>query len=163
MLITKAAVNTYLHLIVFNLFLQIMQNNYNLLITELPRIAEVVERFQPEQRDRVLDLLIDALTQNTGAAPVTTKEVDLKSNVKNRILPPVATHDDEVEYKAVETEASKKLSKLRAKIFEKTTSVSADDIEDDPIKAKLDDLSTEDLSNIVFYQKGRKTPLSDMM
>ena len=138
-----------------------MQDLYHVLIAELPRIADVLQAFPEAQRDKAFDMLVDALKVSNGI----TLQADnpslseVKTVLKNKIQEvPV-----ELNKNSLETEASKKLSKLRAKIFEKTSAASVDDIEDDPIKAGLDELTTQDLSNIVFYQKGRKTPLSDML
>jgi hypothetical protein len=138
-----------------------MQDLYHVLIAELPRIADVLQAFPEAQRDKAFDMLVDALKVSNGI----TLQADnpslseVKTVLKNKIQEvPV-----ELNKNSLETEASKKLSKLRAKIFEKTSAASVDDTEDDPIKAGLDELTTQDLSNIVFYQKGRKTPLSDML
>ena len=136
-----------------------VQDLYKLLLSELPRIAKVVESFPDGQRDKAFDMLVDALKSSTGIDITDTEKIsEVKAVVKNKIQ---AVQVEENK-NSVETEASKKLSKLRAKIFEKTTSGSLEDIDDDPVKAGLEGLSTEDLSNIVFYQKGRTTPLSDM-
>jgi hypothetical protein len=138
-----------------------MQDLYHVLLSELPRIADVLQAFPEAQRDKAFDMLVDALKVSNGI----TLQADnpslseVKTVLKNKIQEvPV-----ELNKNSLETEASKKLSKLRAKIFEKTSAASVDDTEDDPIKAGLDELTTQDLSNIVFYQKGRKTPLSDML
>ena len=136
-----------------------VQDLYKLLLSELPRIAKVVESFPDGQRDKAFDMLVDALKSSKSIDIADTEKIsDVKAVVKNKIQ---AVQVEENK-NSVETEASKKLSKLRAKIFEKTTSGSLEDIDDDPVKTGLEGLSTEDLSNIVFYQKGRKTPLSDM-
>ncbi|UPT66192.1 MAG: hypothetical protein M0D57_17170 [Sphingobacteriales bacterium JAD_PAG50586_3] len=137
-----------------------MQDLYKILLSELPRIAKVVEAFPEGQRDKAFDMLVDALKTTGGIqTEVPEKVADVKNVLKNKI------QAIQVEEKttSVETEASKKLSKLRAKIFEKTTAASIEDTDDDPVKAELDELSTQDLSNIVFYQKGKTTPLSDML
>ncbi len=138
-----------------------MQTLYKLLLAELPRIAQVVEAFPEGQRNKAFDMLVDALKASNGIELSSTPEKlsEVKTLLKNKIQE--AQFDDNKN--SVETEASKKLSKLRAKIFEKTTAASVEEIDDDPVKAGLDELSTQDLSNIVFYQKGRKTPLSDML
>lgn len=136
-----------------------VQDLYKLLLSELPRIAKVVESFPEGQRDKAFDILVDALKSSTG---IEVADIDKVTEVKAVIKNKIQAVQVEESKNSVESEASKKLSKLRAKIFEKTTSGSLDDIEDDPVKAGLEGLSTEDLSNIVFYQKGRTTPLSDM-
>jgi hypothetical protein len=137
-----------------------MQDLYKMLLSELPRIAKVVEAFPEGQRDKAFDMLVDALKTSNGLEfAVPEKVADVKNVLKNKIQ---AIQVEESTH-SVETEASKKLSKLRAKIFEKTTAASMEDIDDDPVKASLNELSTEDLSNIVFYQKGKTTPLSDML
>jgi hypothetical protein len=138
-----------------------MHSVYKVLLAELPRIAEVLQAFPDAQRDKAFDILVDALKASHGFAsqagevPVAEVKTILKNKIQEAAVEPNKNQ--------VETEASKKLSKLRAKIFEKTTAVTVDDTENDPVIAGLDELSTQDLSNIVFYQKGRKTPLSDML
>jgi hypothetical protein len=138
-----------------------MPSFYTVLLSELPNLAKGVEHFHEAQRNRVLDILIEELrlsvANNLPANPQTIAEV--KNIVKAKAVVQQDTNTDV----DVQTEASKKLSKLRAKIFEKTSAASIDDAEDDPVKAGLNELSTQDLSNIVFYQKGRSTPLSDMI
>lgn len=137
-----------------------MQDLYKMLLDELPRIAKVVEVFPEGQRDKAFDMLVDALKASKGIETEATEKVaDVKNVLKNKIQA-IQVEENKL---SVESEASKKLSKLRAKIFEKTTAASVEDTEDDPVKAELDGLSTQDLSNIVFYQKGKTTPLSDML
>ncbi len=136
-----------------------MQNLYTLLLTELPRIASVVEVFPEGQRDKVLDMLVDALMQTEGVLPANAEEV---KTVVKKAMPKAGQGSGELHAAVADTDHAKKLSKLRAKIFEKNTSATVNDATD-PVNAKLDELTTEDLSNIVFYQKGRTTPLSDMM
>jgi hypothetical protein len=137
-----------------------MQDLYKLLLSELPRIAKVVEAFPEGQRDKAFDMLVRALKVSNGIEYAETEKV---AEVKNVLKNKIQAVQVEEKSSSVETEASKKLSKLRAKIFEKTTAASLEDTDDDPVKAGLDELSTQDLSNIVFYQKGKTTPLSDML
>lgn len=137
-----------------------MPSFYTVLLSELPNLAKVIEHFHEAQRDKVLDILIEELRNAVNTDDIINQQppVDVKHSVKPKV---VAVNDNkDVD---VQTEASKKLSKLRAKIFEKTSSASIEDVDDDPVKAGLNELSTQDLSNIVFYQKGRSTPLSDMI
>lgn len=137
-----------------------MQDLYKLLLSELPRIAKVVEAFPEGQRDKAFDMLVRALKVSNGIEYAETEKV---AEVKNVLKNKIQAVQVEEKSSSVETEASKKLSKLRAKIFEKNTAASLEDTDDDPVKAGLDELSTQDLSNIVFYQKGKTTPLSDML
>ncbi len=138
-----------------------MHSVYKMLLDEMPRIAEVLQAFPDAQRDKAFDMLVDALKASHGIAnledevPVAEVKTVSKGKIQQALLEPNKNQ--------IESEASKKLSKLRAKIFEKTTAVSVDDTENDPVIAGLNELSTQDLSNIVFYQKGRKTPLSDIL
>lgn len=137
-----------------------MENLYNILLRELPKIAAVVDSFPLEQRDKAMDLLVEAL--KNGKLPVEVAEqkpaprVDKK---KDAVIEPVILANE-----PVESETSKKLSKLRAKIFEKNTAASVENnTELDELKTSLDQMTTEELSNVVFYQKGTSTPLSDML
>ncbi len=139
-----------------------MDNLYTLLLNELPKIAAVVESFPEGQRDKAMDLLVEAL-KNSGT--ITDVQPAQKSTVGEPKKQPVVVNEP-VKKKAdtIETEASKKLSRLRAKIFETTTSGSLENNEEqDSLKASLDELSVEELSNVVFYQKGQSTPLSDLL
>lgn len=134
-----------------------MENLYNILLKELPKIAAVVESFPLEQRDKAMDLLVEALKNNQPTTVVVSetvkeKEVSVPAPVARKTDPPA------------EAEASKKLSRIRAKIFEKNTGAQAENNDNEAeLKASLDKMSTEELSNVVFYQKGRTTPLSDLL
>lgn len=139
-----------------------MENLYNILLRELPKIAAVVESFPLEQRDKAMDLLVEALTK--GEPPIAAVEqtvVKTVAVIKKEEAPvePVFKPAD-----GVESETSKKLSKLRAKIFEKNTAatIESTDDDEDALKSSLDQMSTEELSNVVFYQKGQSTRLSDL-
>jgi len=139
-----------------------MNKLYQLLLTELPKIAEVIETFPEGQRDKAMDLLVEALKDNGTVADHQPIQKPAGSELKKQpvvVIEPVKKVTGQAE-----TEASKKLSRLRAKIFEKTTSgaVESND-EQDSLKASLDELSVDELSNVVFYQKGQSTPLADLL
>lgn len=139
-----------------------MDSLYNILLSELPKIAEVIESFPEAQRDKAMDLLVEALKSSSASTDFQPTQKTTVGELKKQ---PVVVNEP-VKRKAdtVETEASKKLSRLRAKIFEKTTSGSVEQNEEqDSLKASLDELSVEELSNVVFYQKGQSTPLSDLL
>lgn len=147
----------------FLCYLSKMDNLYNILLTELPKIAAVVEGFPEGQRDKVLDLLIDAL-KNSGTIP-DVQSLPIAPAVKPKEFTTVTTnHPVKKKADTTESETSKKLSRLRAKIFEQTTSGAIENNEEqDAIKAGLDEMTVEELSNVIFYQKGRSTPLTDLM
>lgn len=125
-----------------------MNSFYDKLLSELPAIGKALQTVPTEVQDAAFNMLIDELKAKVSNKEFSIEAASVESGNAGIVTDKVKTNE--------------KLSKLRAKLFERTSATDLETATDaDSFRADVEDLTDDDLKDVLFYTKGQTIKINE--